>query len=66
MFPHLRLYEILTSVPGSATRKGGGFGGGMAVRRVSVSHIMGGGKPLKLVPPTRDFISGTPGGVVRD
>ena len=39
---------------------GAGFRGGMAVRRVSVSHIMGGGKPLKLVPPTSAFISGTP------
>ena len=40
--------------------KGAGLGGGIAVRRVSVSHIIGGGNPLKLVPPTSAFISGTP------
>ena len=32
----------------------------MAVLLVSVSHTMGGGGPLKLVPPTSAFISGTP------
>ena len=41
--------------------KGVGLGGGIAVLRVSVSHIIGGGSPLKLVPPTSAFISGTPG-----
>ena len=45
----------------AATVKGTGLGGGMAVLRVSVSQIMGGGRPLKLVPPTSDLISGTPG-----
>ena len=55
----LAIFE-LTGVDGSATMKGVGLGGGIAVLRVSVSHIMGGGSPLKLVPPTSAFISGTP------
>ena len=45
-------------MPVSATRKGAGLGGGIAVLLVSVSHTMGGGLPVKLVPPISELILG--------